>query len=129
MHTLCTYILYDAHVYFCFWCTNIKLDKILNRHVMHELQNILEISLIKKRLGCGRWFARSRPFINKQTKMLTSWDEQSSPRLRQLALSSFIVILAIAILIKYGTYLIILFYTWFECGEPFWVALSSLNFL
>ena len=26
----------------------------------------------------------------------TSWDEQSSPRLRQLALSSFLVILAIA---------------------------------
>ena len=49
----------------------------------------------------------------------TSWDEQSSPRLRQLALSSFLVILAIAILIKYWTYLIILFYTWFEYGAYF----------
>jgi hypothetical protein len=42
-------------------------------------------------------------------KAVTSWDEQSSPRLRQLALSSFLMILAIAIIIKYGTYLIIVF--------------------
>jgi hypothetical protein len=43
----------------------------------------------------------SRPCILKvYCKYQTSWDEQSSLRLRQLALSSFLVIPAIAILIK-----------------------------